>query len=337
MTWEFHRALAPDRTLVVDMGELARGHRPHLERYGIRGQRYAPGVAVTPFDGHVFTDEGLVRRWLDGLEVVYTAETFYDLRLPEWCAAAGVRLVVHVMPEFYKWAGLELPGVVWWAPTPWRLEHLPEGTRVVPVPIAGDRFALQPAPAPVDGRLRLLHTGGHQAAQDRNGTRVLLRTIPYLREPMRIRFTSQGDVIPKAGRVPPQVELDVRPGGVEDYWTLYGDADLLVLPRRYGGLSLPVQEAMAAGLGVVMTDVAPNDWWPTSRVAAAQLQDFPTGGGVLQLADASIKGLAARLNNLARDPERVAALKADAVAWARAHTWEQLAPVYREALADAAR
>ena len=40
--------------------------------------------------------------------------------------------------------------------------------------------------------------------------------------------------------------VNVRIGGVANYWDAYDGYDALVLPRRYGGLCLPVQEGMAA-------------------------------------------------------------------------------------------
>ena len=60
-----------------------------------------------------------------------------------------------------------------------------------------------------------------------------------------------------------------------DYWTndsrvtidyqnyknnedLYKNFDALILPRRYGGLCLPMNEALMSGLPVIMTDISPN-------------------------------------------------------------------------------
>jgi glycosyltransferase involved in cell wall biosynthesis len=324
LTWEFHRHVQPARTLVVDMGPLARGFRPHLERY--------PGATVVPFDGAQLPEDE-VRAWLEGLDVVYSAETFYDWHLLTWAREAGVATVLHVMPEFYRHAAEQLPAAdVVWAPTPWRLDHLPEDTRLVPVPVATDRFGDPPAPT---GQLRVLHVAGHRAAGDRNGTLQLAQALRRVRETIRVRVLTQDPRLPPM-KVPRNVQLVVEVGGRGDYWQLYDDADVLALPRRYGGLSLPVQEAMAAGLAVVMPDVNPNAWWPTIRVPATARGSLNTPAGPVPLFAASPAHLARRLDHLAANPNALAVARRDALLWSRRHSWHRLLPVYLSELEAAA-
>jgi glycosyltransferase involved in cell wall biosynthesis len=45
----------------------------------------------------------------------------------------------------------------------------------------------------------------------------------------------------------------------DDQNNLYEGFDALILPRRYAGQSLPMCEALCAGLPVVMTDIDPNN------------------------------------------------------------------------------
>jgi glycosyltransferase involved in cell wall biosynthesis len=325
MTWEFHRHLAPARTLVVrEPGAEARGFTPHLDRY--------PDATVVWFDGGLLP-EAEVRDWLQGLDVLYSAETFYDWHLVQWAAEAGVATALHTMPEFHHPHVPPTSSV--WAPTPWRLDQLPLPTTLVPVPVATDRFPMA-APARDPGRLRVLHVAGHRAAADRNGTTQLLQALRYTRQPVHVRMVTQDPVLPSAARLPANVYVHRETGGVADYWDLYADADVLVLPRRYGGLCLPVQEAMAAGLAVVMPDCSPNDWWPTLRVPAPQRGTIGTGGGVLPLHAADPRALAALLDQLAADPALVEAAQLGALAWAGLHSWQALAPVYRAELALAA-
>lgn len=325
LTWEFHRHLQPDRTLVIDMGPLARGFEPHLDRY--------PDATVVPFDGATLP-EAEVRAWLDGLDVLYSAETFYDWHLVEWAREAGVATVLHVMPEFYRHATegeLPHPDAVW-APTPWRLDSLPERTRLVPVPVATDRFTTRPEPT---GQLRVLHVAGHRAAGDRNGTLQLAQALRRVREPMTVRLLTQDPRLPSM-RTAPGVELVIEAGGRGDYWDLYADADVMVLPRRYGGLSLPVQEAMAAGLAVVMPDVSPNDWWPTIRVPATSRGELNTPAGPVRLYAANPDRLARQLDHLASAPSAVRVAQGKARNWAARHSWTQLAPRYIAELERAA-
>jgi len=46
---------------------------------------------------------------------------------------------------------------------------------------------------------------------------------------------------------------------LENSCDLYKDFDALILPRKYGGLCLPVNEALMSGLPVIMTDISPNN------------------------------------------------------------------------------
>jgi glycosyltransferase involved in cell wall biosynthesis len=323
MTWEFHRHLAPARTLVVrEPGAEARGFAPHLDRY--------PDGLVVRFDGGMLP-EAEVRDWLQGLDVLYSAETFYDWHLVQWAAEAGVATVLHLMPEFHHHH--VPPTTAVWAPTPWRLQHLPAYTQLVPVPVATDRFP-EAAPARA-GQLRVLHTAGHRAAADRNGTTQLLQALRRTRQPMTVRLATQDAALPKA-QLPANVTLATEVGGTADYWDLYADADVLVLPRRYGGLCLPVQEAMAAGLAVVLPDCSPNDWWPALRVTGSQRGNITTAAGQLPLFAADPRRLAAVLDQLATDEELLEAAQLGARAWASLHSWQALAPVYRTELERAA-
>jgi hypothetical protein len=57
-----------------------------------------------------------------------------------------------------------------------------------------------------------------------------------------------------------------------NYLDQYKDGDVLVIPRKYGGLCLPMQEALAHGIPVIMPDIEPNDY----RVAETTGWSKPT-------------------------------------------------------------
>lgn len=320
LTWEWHRHMAPDRTLLVDMGELAGGFRSHPDRF--------PGATPALFDGHRFADEDAVRGWLAGLDVVYTAETWYDERLPGWCAEAGVRLVCHVMPEFFKWAGRDdLSAVRWWAPTRWLLGTLPDETTVVPVPVPLDRWpALRTVREP-----SFLHVAGKRAAGDRNGTSIMLAALARVTQPMEVTITTQNAQLPQA-RIARCVDLRCVTGGVGDYWRLYQQS-ALVMPRRYGGLSLPVNEAAGAGLALVMTDTSPNPvTWPIERVEVERWTRQACPAGTVPSAVPSARSLAAALDRLAGDREVMDRARERSRTWAIEHSWEVLRPTITAAL-----
>jgi len=320
--WDFATHMDPERVLVVrEPGSERRGFRPHLDRY-------PGGTVVTCVEGALPEEE--VRAWLAGLAVVYGAETWYDRRFGGWAEDARVATVLHAMPEFYR---AEMASTQVWAPTPWRLDLLPPGAPVIPVPVAASPLA--PRSTDPEGRLRFLHVAGHRAAGDRNGTQALSQVVKRL-EPWSSSVRIEGQdrrLAPVARRR--GMDVQVRLGGRVDRWAMYDDADVLVMPRRYGGLCLPVQEAMAAGVAVVMTDWPPNDWWPTLRCEAEGGPSMMTPGGMVATCLPNLESLATTMRGLVRCPEAVADLQQQSLAWAAGHSWTVWRPMYEQHLAAA--
>lgn len=324
LTWEFHRNVQPDRTLLINPGKLGGGFPVHAGRY--------PGALVVPWDGGELP-EHQVRGWLRGLDVLYTAETPYDYRLYDWCREEGVRSVVHAMPEFWPHGRnptLPRPDVAW-LPTPWRHDTIP-GARVVPVPVALDRWDRPARGEAVAQGPTFLHVAGHRAAMDRAGTGLLILALRRMRTPCRVVVVSQDPVVPGTSRRLHGPVVETVTGGVGDYWDLYALGDVLVQPRRYGGLSLPLNEAAGAGLALVVPDCEPHEVWPAARVGGNRRGSLRTAGGDLAMFEASAPMLAATMDRLIRDPTEVAALQLDARRWAVEHSWERLLPEYRTLL-----
>lgn len=271
-------------------------------------------------------DPKAVRNWLRTVDVVYAAETFYDHRIPKWATATGVASVLHANPEF--WTGAQDPTRLWSA-TDWRREVMPARTEVVPFPVATDRFT--PA-EPHDGPCRWLHVAGKRALADRNGTGTVVNALPHLTEPCEVRIVVQHGEVPSLPNIPPHVTVTLLDPPA-DYWHLYDDADALVLPRRYGGLCLPVQEACAAGLAVLMSDLPPNQAWPGPRVPAQFWRKVTMPCGRVAVHDVSPITLAAAMDTMA-DPDRRAEAQAGSRAWAAAHSWDVMAPRWLTMMAE---
>lgn len=328
ITSEFQRHLQPDRTLVIDMGELNGGFDHHFDRY--------PGATHVRFDG-VQLDRQTVGSWLYGLDVVYSAETFYDWSIVDLAHDLGVATVLHVMPEFLRHHGqhgLPTP-TVFWNPTHYLADRMPPGTVEVPIPVDLPQLAGRGRENAIPGPIRLLHVAGHGAMADRNGTSALMNAIRTVDADLHLTVTTQD---PKPIRVPkvrPGVTIEIARADVADYADLYDGHDVLVMPRRYAGLCLPVQEALGAGLGVVMTDVEPNRRWPIAPIESSPAGYIRCQAGLIPASNASPRHLSRTLTNLARNPETIDDLKADARVWAEANSWDRLGPVWSAALADA--
>lgn len=324
LTHDFYRHMRPARTLAVDMGRWARQFPQHLDRYR--------AATVVPFNGGTI-DLQVMRRFFTGLDVAIMYETAYDHRAYTIAREAGCRTVLYSMPEFHRHSTETLPGPdMVWLPTCWRAELIP-GARVVPAPVATDGAG----PGRQTGRrLKVLHAAGHRAVGDRNGTLAFLRAVRLLRSDAEIRVTTQDPRLPQVQGVRHRVQVET--GGHPDHWRIYDRADLLVMPRRYGGLCLPVQEAMAAGLAVAMTGCEPNpQTWPVAPIDWQPGPTISTPGGKIGLADPDPAGIAALIDRLAGDPAELAALKDAARAWALANSWEALRPLWQRELELAAQ
>lgn len=348
LTWEFSRAMKPDATLVVDLGDIS-PFPNHLERFDDPlVMSWSPESKRFAALGGEFTDpdaEVQVRRWLTGLDVLYSAETFYDWRIVQWARDAGVATVLHVMPELLPEQIPDRPDEIW-NPTWWRHDQLPAGSKVVPVPVATDRF---PDRREFSGHptepLRVLHVAGRRAAADRNGTNVLLRALSEVAEPMVVTIATQEQTLPALSRIAPNVIVEplMASSAPANYWDLYDGHDVLVMPRRYGGLCLPVQEAAAAGLALVMTDTAPNSNYPTGLIPCRQNGTLLTPAGSIPLLEADPSELAQYLDRLAvskRDIVPPGDLEQDrrlAWRWALSRSWDVQAPIYRRMLVEAVR
>lgn len=328
-TWEWARHMDPDAVLLVDMGDAAGGYPIHHDRYD------QARTTVAKFDRDHFVDRATVRAWVESVDVIYCAETWYDQQMPEWCHEAGVGLVCHVNPEFFHHSGRWLPAVTWWLPTSWRQLHLPRAAVLVPVPVPLERW---PEPQPLrDDPPVYLHVAGKRAAGDRNGTSLFMSALARTNAAMTVRVVTQDARLPQV-RTGRNVTLEPSTGGVVDYWRLYDGHDVLVMPRRYGGLCLPAHEAAGAGLGLVMTATSPNpSTWPCAGIAATGTSHLAAPAGTVTTTNADPHAIAAWLDTLAIDTVARHGLQVAARRWAERHSWAALAPTIRQRLEAACR
>lgn len=322
-TWEFARHLDCS-VLLVDVLEERSDIVSHWDRF-------PDATRVVWRHGH-YARPRKVYEWLDSVDVVYSAETFYEQAFPGWARAYGTATVQHVNPEFWRPSRMEAPTAHWVA-TPWRLEHLPKDTAVVPYPVALERFRAEPWHR---GPARLLHIAGRRAIYDRNGTEALLAALPKLLEPCSVTIVVQSTDEPiQVPDLPRHVELELR-GPSENYWDPYPGHDVLVMPRRYGGLCLPVQEAMAAGLAVIMPDVSPNrDAWPVAPCEAFGKAPMHMRAGEVDVHDPDPGCLALAIDTMA-DPDYRQAWQSCSRSWAIRNSWAMQAPVWQALLENIA-
>lgn len=317
LTWEFFNHMSPTKTLVVLTG--AQDFPEHPDRF------YGGGTLFDHLRPDLSLGEEVIRDFLEGLDVVYTAETFYDWRIVNWARHMGVKTVIHGMPELTRHHREKLPKPdAWWWPTPWLMKKspIPKG-RLVPIPTA--RQEPREA-APYDsGPLLIVHPGGKRALADRDGTEIFVEALHHVTSWFHATvFSQEHDHLVE--------ELD---HGVIDFqpyqesrWSLYEGQHLMVLPRRYGGLSLKVQESLGCGVPVIMPNVEPNDFYPGPRVAALPGPHVRVPFGPLPTWNASPHAIAEQIDILAENRDLLAAEQEMALWWANEYSWGNLADAY---------
>lgn len=116
---------------------------------------------------------------------------------------------------------------------------------------------------PVDVKWKLrskahvfIHNAGNGGLGGRNGTKELIEAFKHVKSGAKLIINSQ---VPLHCDNP---KIEVRIGTFDDIWS---QGDVFVFPEKFNGLSLPLQEAFAAGMLVMagarypMTEWLPNE------------------------------------------------------------------------------
>ncbi len=267
-TWELYRHLKPFRTLLVDISSLNQGRGQH--GYDTHNERYTDGEILHSVN---FPTNDIIDQFLDGLDIIFTVETPYSYYLYEAARARGVKTIQQYNYEFIDYfVHPEWPKPdMLLAPSKWHYEDIQAkasewGCRVdyLPVPVNRSLFPYKQKTQ----IKKFLHIAGHSTYEDRNGTQIVLDAIPLVKAD--VEFILRGQYA-----LPPffdDYRVKVMVGDAANYWELHDNEDALLLPRRYGGLSLQLSEAMSSGMIPIMTDIPPQNEFlhPTSLIPAEQ-------------------------------------------------------------------
>jgi hypothetical protein len=252
-TMELVKMLNPDKILLIN-SQFFNNNKQHPEWY----KSYN---VIETRKGMPKTSE--IIEFLEGLDVVISCETFYHLELVDRAKKQGTKTILQYNYELFgnlanpEWT---LPDVLL-APSIWNLDVVKEKF--------GSKTKVMHLPPPTDSSLfneareinlskdhkRILHIAGKKAAKDRNGTDSIVEMIKYSKEDYELVIKSQTplNIACKDSRV--KVEI----GDPDNRQDMYTGFDAMVLPRRYAGLCLPMNEALMSALPVFMTDISPNN------------------------------------------------------------------------------
>ena len=265
-------------------------------------------------------------RFLSNIDVLFSYETFYERELLQQAQRMQVRTVLMGMPELTRRRGnqgfLGDPNEYVW-PTTWLK---PKDEKLLPVPVQYPEDISAPLE---DGPLRVVHVGGSGAIGDRNGTEIFLSALKRVKSQVYVRLCLSGPNQCKLVGIPDNVTIEIR-RDVPDPFHMYADAHVMMMPRRYGGLCLPVHEALGYGLVVWLTDyVYKTGDYPTTLMLDSEpglLQRVPVGRIRTHVVDPST--VADAIDMIAERRELLVGVKDQNSAWVKEHSWAQLKPVY---------
>lgn len=305
-TWEIYRYLRPAVTVLIDSIPDHGKWKSYPERF--------PDAISTEWAGYTAPISKEAKAALLDCDLIFTVETPYDPDLFTEAKAMGVATVIYVNPELHRQQETQDATQVW-VPTLWRFGDIPNAVHVT-MPVALDRLPYNPGE-------RFLHLGGHKARSDRNGMETAIRAARLAGIEMTV--TSQDQGLRFVGRG------IIHGPTLDNYWEMYSGFGVLVMPRKYGGLCLPVQEALASGLAVIMSDTEPNQHWPVSLVPVQKGQRIRMVGGDIQLWETFRQHLAEEMQRM-QDSEYRRVFQERGRAWAEANSWDALLPEWETRL-----
>lgn len=252
-TKELAKMLNPDKILLINSTSF-NNNKQHPEWYS----EYNSVVTINGFPTN-----NDVENFLKGLDIVIACETFYNVAFIELAHKRGVKTVLQYNYEFLEYLQKQhrrLPTYLL-APSEWNLDNVIKlfGTKTnvihLPPPTNKDLFSNAKQINLSKTHNRILHVAGKVAAKDRNGTKTVLDMLKYSKAEYELVITSQTPIEHQYS----DSRVTISHANPEDRESLYEGYDAMILPRRYAGLCLPMNEALLSGLPVFMTDISPNN------------------------------------------------------------------------------
>lgn len=260
-TWEFAKHIKCSAILVADLSKM-NGMDTHHERFRNLSEnvRICQGIPE---------EEDM--RWLvEHSNLIFTCETPLNYKLYSIAREYGVRTVLQPNYEFLNYfrdKSLALPDA-FALPSLWgadQINTLGVMTKYLPVP-----FEL-PTQQQGETKTRFIHITGRPAIHDRNGT------IQFLNACLIIGYRFNYEIFIQAPKEHAsektfheiKATLDHAKSELGDHLivhfdvpnneSIYQAGSILVMPRKYGGLCLPMQEALSHAIPTIMPKISPND------------------------------------------------------------------------------
>lgn len=280
-TLEFYRHMKPTKTMVVDISKL-NGNKIFPERYP--DATFIKGIPQ-------YKD---LENFLTDLDVVFVAEAPYNYSLYALAKERGIKVAVQYNYEFFDWFAYPhypTPDMLI-APSQWHYADIDAWCSERDIkhvylhcPVNRDVLPFRE----IKQARTFLHPAGRSASHDRNGTKTVIEATRYLKTNAQVVIHFQGeqglahqttmttaDYRHHAEKYGDPSKLTIVINELVNYADIYQMGDVLLMPRRYGGNCLPVNEALSVGMPVIMTNISPNNHFLSSSwlVDATKIGEF---------------------------------------------------------------
>lgn len=190
-----------------------------------------------------FPSDRLISEFLTDIDVAISCEIPYNYSLFTIARQRGIKTILQPNAELNQYfSNRSLPKPdMFFLPSHWlERETRALGVETVYCPPPVDIEASVNMTVKESGNVNILHVAGKKAFLDRNGSDDVecLRNIAGI----NLTVTNQST------------------NNFENNADIYkGDYHYLLIPRKYGGLCLPMLESLSQQLPVIMTDIPPNN------------------------------------------------------------------------------
>lgn len=314
-TYDFYKFMRPHKTMLINLDDYTGQTTDE--------SKYPDAYVVRNYPTTLEWD-----KWLTDIDVVFTVEAPYDHELYRIARDRGIKTICQYN---YEWLQhLQEPDLpkpdLFLAPSPWHIDEVRKlGVPVeyIHVPVDRQRF---PFKLHYEAK-RFLHIAGHRTSNDRNGTILLLEALPYIYSDIRITIRTQ-DELPRPYT---DSRVTIIKEDIPDNSELYAGQDVLILPRRYGGLSLQLNEALSCGMPAIMLDIDPNNaWLPNYWLVPAAVQERTMIKTMIDVYACTPQALAAKIDEFAESDITNASQRANILANAR--SWTRMQSQYERVI-----
>jgi hypothetical protein len=251
-----------------------------------------------------------IKLFLNQVDVVISCETFYDQNFVRYAQKRGVKTILQYNYELFgnlAATNLPVPDVLL-SPSVWHIDHVNKlfgkQSKVIHLPPPTNPLTFSGAKEInlSKNHNRILHIAGKKAAKDRNGTNTVLEMLKHSKADYELVIRSQSEIETNIK----DSRLTIEIGNPDNREDMYSGFDAMVLPRRYAGLCLPMNEALMSALPVFMTNISPNNYVLPSEwlVKTRLIETFRTKVRI-ELFEADALALAEAIDNYVNSSNKI--------------------------------